>query len=208
MTQPGLTPAQRRIYRAALYLFAEKGVTQVSVRELAEQAGVARGTVYNHVDSVETLFEQVSEALTREMNQRIVQSFRHSHDSDSRLATAIRLYIKRAHEEPAWGQFISRFGFTSPPLRRLGAGAPVQLLLDGIQRGHYQVRTDQLSAVITMIGSSVLGAIYLVRQGVRTWRDAGSDCAELVLRSLGVAPERAQQLAQGELPALPEPRWQ
>ena len=90
----------------------------------------------------------------------------------------------------------------------MGAGAPVQLLLDGIQRGHYQVRTDQLSGVITMIGSSVLGAIYLVRQGLRTWRDAGSDCAELVLRSLGVAPERAQQLAQGELPALPEPRWQ
>lgn len=208
MLQPGLTTAQRRIYQAALKLFAEKGVTRISVSELAEQAGVARGTVYNNVSCVDTLFEDVSQSLTLEMNQRIVSSFRQLHDADARLAAGIRLYVRRAHEEPAWGQFISRFGFTSAPLRRLGAGAPVQILVEGIQRGHYSVKADQLPAVITMISSSVLGAIYLVREGLRTWRDAGSDCAELVLRSLGVPAERARELAHAELPVLPEPRWQ
>lgn len=208
MLQSGHTTAQRRIYQAALKLFAERGVTRISVRELAEHAGVARGTVYNNIGSVEQLFEDVSQSLTLEMNQRIVSSFRQLPDADARLAAGIRLYVRRAHDEPAWGQFISRFGFTSAPLRRLGAGAPVQILIDGIQRGHYSVRADQLPAVITMISSSVLGAIYLVREGLRTWRDAGSDCAELVLRSLGVPAERAHRIAHDELPLLSESRWQ
>lgn len=206
MLQPGLTTAQRRIYKAAIHLFAEKGSTQVTVRELADIAGVARGTVYNHVDSIEDLFEDVAVDLADEMNHRILNAFRQHPDPAAKLAAGIRHYVRRAHEDPAWGDFISRFGFNSVALRRLGSGAPVQILLDGIQRGQYQVRQDQLSAVITMAASSVLGAIYLVREGLRTWRDAGSDCAELVLRALGIPADEARALATAELMPLPEPR--
>lgn len=206
MLQPGLTTAQRRIYNAALQLFAEKGASQVTVRELADTAGVARGTIYNHVDSIENLFEDVAIHLADEMNQRILSALRAQPDPAAKLAAGIRHYVRRAHEDPAWGRFISRFGFNSAALRRLGSGAPVQILMDGIQRGLYQVRQDQLSAVITMVASSVLGSIYLVREGLRTWRDAGSDCAELVLRALGLPAEQARLLAVAELPPLPEPR--
>ncbi|MAD45431.1 MAG: TetR family transcriptional regulator [Oceanospirillaceae bacterium] len=206
MLQPQLTSAQRRIYNAAIYLFAEKGSTQVTVSELADTAGVARGTIYNHVDSVQTLFEDVAVHLANEMNQRILSALRQQQDPALKLATGVRHYIRRAHEEPAWGNFISRFGFSSAALRRLGSGAPVQILMDGVQSGQYRIRADQLSAVITMIGSSVLGAIYLVREGLRTWRDAGTDCAELLLRALGVSEEQARALATAELLPLPEPR--
>ncbi|MAY01070.1 MAG: TetR family transcriptional regulator [Oceanospirillaceae bacterium] len=208
MLQPQLTSAQRRIYNAAIYLFAEKGSTQVTVSELADTAGVARGTIYNHVDSVQTLFEDVAVHLANEMNQRILSALRQQQDPALKLATGVRHYIRRAHEDPAWGNFISRFGFSSAALRRLGSGAPMQILMDGVQTGQYRIRADQLSAVITMIGSSVLGAIYLVREGLRTWRDAGTDCAELLLRALGVSEERARALATAELPPLPEPRIQ
>jgi hypothetical protein len=144
--------------------------------------------------------------LADEMNHRILNAFRQHPDPAAKLAAGIRHYVRRAHEDPAWGDFISRFGFNSVALRRLGSGAPVQILLDGIQRGQYQVRQDQLSAVITMATSSVLGAIYLVREGLRTWRDAGSDCAELVLRALGIPADEARALATAELMPLPEPR--
>lgn len=199
MLQPDLSTAQRRIYQAALSLFAEKGISQVSVSELADRAGVARGTIYNHIDSIESLFNDVAQTLTDEMNQRIHSSFRHISDPDLRLAVGIRLYVKRAHQEPEWGLFISRFGFSSPVLRRLGAGFPMQILVDGIGRGHYTIQADQVSAMIAMIGSSVLGAMYLVREGLRTWRDAGSDCAEMILRALGVPEARARQLAHSDL---------
>lgn len=206
MLQPGSTMAQRRIYQAALRLFAERGVSQVTVRELADCAGVARGTIYNHVESVESLFDDVATTLCNDMNQRIQASFRHCHDPDSRLATAIRLYVRRAHEEPEWGLFVCRFGFNSTALRRLGAGLPVRILMDGIHRQRYTLQPDQLSSVVIMICSSVLGAMYLVREGLRTWRDAGSDCAELALRALGLSEEQARQLAHAELPALADGR--
>lgn len=204
MLQPSSSSAQRRIYQAALRLFGEKGIQHVSVKELAENAGVARGTIYNHVESIEALFEDVAETLSAEMNQRLILSFRQLHDPDLRLAVGIRLYIKRAHDDPDWGLFVSRFGFHSTALRRLGASQPIQILMDGIQSNRYNLNIDQLSACIAMLTSSVLGAMYLVRDGLRTWRDAGSDCAELVLRALGVPSQQARQLATTELPMLAE----
>ena len=38
-------------------LFAEQGVTQVTVSTLAAAAGVARGTVYSNVQDIDGLFE-------------------------------------------------------------------------------------------------------------------------------------------------------
>ena len=204
MLQPSSSAAQRRIFQAALRLFGEKGIQNVSVKELAENAGVARGTIYNHVESIEALFEDVALTLSAEMNQRLALSFRQISDPSMRLAVGIRLYIKRAHDDPEWGLFVSRFGFHSAALRRLGASQPIQILIDGIQSQRYNLNIDQLSACIAMLTSSVLGAMYLVRDGLRTWRDAGTDCAELVLRALGVPAAQARQLATTELPMLAE----
>jgi hypothetical protein len=60
-----------------------------------------------------------------------------------------------------------------------------------------------LLSVLTLISSSVLGSIFLVLEGHRTWRESGSDTAELVLRALGVPLEEAKALATVELPVLP-----
>ena len=58
-----MTAAETRIHDAALRIFAEKGVTQLTVSELAEEAGVARGTVYNNLGSTDALFEEVAAGL-------------------------------------------------------------------------------------------------------------------------------------------------
>lgn len=198
MLNPAASAAQQRIYQAALKLFALKGSTELNVSELAAEAGVARGTIYNHVTAIDELFKEVADVLASEMNQRILLSFRQQPDPDIKLANGIRLYVKRAHDEPYWGLFVSRFAFSSE-LRRLGAGAPMKILMDGIAHGRYSMRPDQLSSSVILMGSSVVGAMYLVREGLRTWRDAGSDCAEMVLRALGLPPERARAIAQAPL---------
>ncbi|MCY1542913.1 hypothetical protein D9M68_786920 [compost metagenome] len=56
-----------------------------------------------------------------------------------------------------------------------------------------------------MIGGVVLTGMLLVLEGHKTWRDAGSDAAELVLRALGIGAKEAQAIAAKELPALPPP---
>ncbi|WP_139042661.1 helix-turn-helix domain-containing protein, partial [Aequoribacter fuscus] len=48
--------SQKRIHAAAIRLFAETGAQKISIRDLAEEAGVARGTIYAYLDQSPDLF--------------------------------------------------------------------------------------------------------------------------------------------------------
>jgi AcrR family transcriptional regulator len=201
-----LTSSQLRIHRAALRLFAERGSADITVRDLAEAAGVARGTIYNNQLNPDTLFEDIASQLSTEMNARIIKSFAQDTDAAVRLAQGVRMYIRRAHEEPDWGRFICRFAFSSKSMADLWTGkdSPLPDVMNGLQTQRYDFRPDQLMSVISVIAGSVLTAIFLVLEGHRTWRDAGSDTAQLLLRALGLTPQEAEQLARADLPVLPE----
>lgn len=198
-----LNPTQRRIHQAAFRLFAEKGTSQVNILDLAQEAGVARGTVYSNIESMESLFETVASHLAREMHERVKKSFDAIEDPAQRLANGIRLFIRRAHEDSQWGVFIHKFAMSNSSLREMFTSQATTDLLNGLANGRYKFQQEQLLSVMTLISSSVLGSIFLVLEGHRTWRESGSDTAELVLRALGVPPEEARALATTELPALP-----
>ncbi|KVZ18417.1 TetR family transcriptional regulator [Burkholderia cepacia] len=201
--EPNL-PIISRIHRAAFELFAQKGETQVSISELAQAAGIARGTVYNHVPSPEALFETVAAQMAEEMHKRVVASFVGITDPAQRLANGIRYFIRRAHEEPHWGRFLSRFAFSDDTLQGLWTGPTMRDVVAGLEQQRYNFRPEQLHSAMAVIAGSALASIVLVLDGHRTWRDAGSDTAELVLRSLGVDNETARRHATAELPPLAE----
>ena len=46
---------RERIERTALKLFVENGVTETSIRDIAREAGVSQGAMYNHYASKEDL---------------------------------------------------------------------------------------------------------------------------------------------------------
>lgn len=199
-----LTPAQIRIHRAAIQLFAENGGSQVSVSELAAAAGIARGTVYNNVESPEQLFETVAAQLAHEMHARIMVSFATVNDPVQRLANGCRMFIRRAHEEPHWGRFVNRFSFNTKSLQDLLQSQLLQDVMAGMQAGRYSFRPEQLPGVIAMIAGTVLTSMFMVLEGHRTWRQAGADTTELVLRAMGLPIDQARALATSELPPLPE----
>ncbi len=199
-----LTPAQIRIYEAAVRFFAERGTTHASVTELAQAAGLARGTIYNNVANLDSLFEEVATALGDEMHGRILASFESMDDPARRLACGIQLFVRRAHEEPHWGRFIVRFAFTTSTMRSLLSGPPARDLGDGLAKGRYRFRPEQMQSVLAFVGSVTLAAMWLVLNGEKTWREAGSDAAELMLCSIGVAAQEARALASEDLPPLPE----
>jgi AcrR family transcriptional regulator len=197
-------PAQARIYEAAVRLFAENGTTHASVTELAQAAGLARGTIYNNVENLDALFEEVATALGDEMHARIVASFESMDDPARRLACGVRFFVRRAHEEPHWGRFIVRFAFTASTMRRLLAGPPARDLSEGLARGRYTFRPEQTPSILAFVGSATLAAMWLVLDGEKTWREAGSDAAEMMLRAIGVDAKEARAFAHIDLPPLPE----
>jgi AcrR family transcriptional regulator len=198
-----LTAAQRRLYRAALQLFADTGVTRVGVSELAQAAGVARGTVYNNVSDLDGLFFEVAGHLSAEMNERIALVVKEIEDPALRLACGIRYFTRRAHEDPPWGRFMCRFALNTTSLQEIWTGQPVKDLVEGLEKGRYRFKREQLISAVAMLTGVVLGAMLLVLEGRKTWREAGSDAAELVLVALGIPRDEAGVLAGGELPILP-----
>ena len=199
-----MTAARRRMREAAIRLFAEKGSTQVSMSELAQAAGVARGTAHNNLESPDAFFREIASELADEMNDRITLSSDGVSDPTRRLAYAIRFYVRRAHEEPDWGRFLLRFAISEQALQAFWLGQPIQDLTRGHESGAFSFRPDQTPSALGFIAGSVLGAILLVLDGHRTWRDAGRDAVEFALRALGVSEPVARDLAVADLPPLLE----
>ena len=146
-----LSQARRRIHAAAMKLFAERGVTKVTISELASAAGMARGTIYSHVPDVDSLFEDVAAQLAREMIERVVAGFAGLADPPQRLAIGVRQYIRRAHEEPLWGRFMSRFGMSPALTQALHGTDPIADFEAGIASGRYRVAPDQLTAMVGLL---------------------------------------------------------
>jgi AcrR family transcriptional regulator len=195
--------SKQRIYDAAVRLFADRGVVPVNVSELATAAGVARGTIYNNVGEPGELFGQIAGQLGSEMHERVARSFDRIHDPAQRLANGLRFFVRRAHDEPHWGRFIVRFAFSNVALQGMWNGQPVRDLELGLASGRYDFERAQMPSVIAMIFGSGVSAMFLVLEGHKTWREAGSEAAVFVLRALGVAADEARALAQVELPTLP-----
>ena len=196
---PPLTGAQRRLHRAALQLFAERGVTRINASELAEAAGMARGTVYNNLSDLDSLFSQVAAQLGAEMANRIYRNIGPIADPAQRLANGIRYFTKHAHDDPLWGRFVCRFALSSDSLQEIWTGQAIEDLLEGLSTGRYIFQQEQLASATTLITGAILGSILLVLEGRKTWRDAGSDTAQFVLIAMGVPREEAQAIARSEL---------
>jgi AcrR family transcriptional regulator len=194
--------ARRRIHAAAMKLFAERGVTKVSISELALAAGMARGTIYSHVPEIDRLFEDVAAQLAHEMTSRVAAGFAGIDDPAQRLSIGVRQYVRRAHEEPLWGRFMSRFGLSTVVMQSVMGSEAVSDLRAGVESGRYRIAPGQLEAAVALLSGSTLAAMLPVLDGHVTWRDAGSDLAELMLAALGLERDEASALARCALPPL------
>lgn len=195
--------ARWRIHGAAMKLFAERGVTKVSISELASAAGVARGTIYAHVPDIDRLFDEVAGQLAREMTERVVAGCADISDPAQRLAIGVRQYIRRTHEEPLWGRFMTRVGLGPDVIQAVMASEAMTDLEAGVESGRYLIRRAQIPAMVALLTGGTLAAMLPVLEGHGTWREIGSDTAELLLVALGLSRDEARALATNELRPLP-----
>ena len=198
-----MSSAEQRIHGAALRLFAEKGSSTITVSELAEEAGIARGTVYNNVQSPDELFEKVAAELADEMHARLQSVLTSLDDPAERLATGIRCFLRRAHEEPHWGRFLIRFSFSNRSLQSMWNGPPMADLVLGLSKRRYEFPAEQLQSVVGLITGSTIAAMFTMLNGYKSWQDAGSETAQLILRSLGISAGEARRIATKKLPSVP-----
>lgn len=194
--------ARARIYSAAVRLFAEHGGDELTVSELADAAGIARGTIYNNIETPDNLFGDVAASLSREMLMRTEATMRDIEDPVERIATGMRLFIRRAHEERDWGRFLVRFALTHAALQNMMREPPAQDIARAIETGRFRAENSVAASLAAMLTGSTLATMSAVLRGDQPWRAAGSDAAMLFLRAGGVRSAEAEKLSRLELPPL------
>lgn len=197
----GESAVSSRIRDAALQIFATKGSKEINISELAKQAGVSRGSIYNHVDQNTCLFEQIVADTSRDMYERTVASIDGIDDPAQRLASGVRMFIRRSHDEPHWGRFMVKFALNNEPLRDILTG----IIERGIETKRFSLAPSKTQSAVAMLAGTTLSSMLFVQEGHLTWRQAGTDASELILRALGLAETDAINIAHLELPDLAHP---
>lgn len=195
--------AMFRIHQAALRIFAQDGGTSLSVSDLARRAGLSRGTIYNNLDDPSTLFDAVCDMTAREFREAILGACADMDDPAEKISAAIRLTVRRVHDDTDWGRFIARYAMLEPRLGSFWADMPAQELRRGLASGRFAIHRNQIASITATAGGATFGAMSLVLDGRRTWREAGSDTAEIILRGLGIEKAEARNITQVDLDPLP-----
>jgi len=80
-----------RLVEAACAVFAEKGYASTRVAEIAERAGVGKGTVYEYFTSKEALLFAVFESINADISSRMNDSLAAGGSTEEQLQNLMRL---------------------------------------------------------------------------------------------------------------------
>jgi len=86
------------VRRTALELFATKGFQSVSLRQLADAVGIQAGSLYNHIESKQTLLFDFIEELDSLLLHAITQELKSRRNAISALEAFVKTYMTIALE--------------------------------------------------------------------------------------------------------------
>lgn len=193
---------QNRLWHAAIGVLSETGAEQVNISDLAKAAGVARGTVYNNLDTPTLRYDRLSAQMTNHSEAALADALSHVDGAANQISVLIRLMLRRADRDPVWAAFIARFVLMDPNLQKFWSGIPARILMEGRQAGTFFYDGIALDSVTSQMGGAVLMGIIYVHHGRMKWDAVGADTVRLVLRSVGLSEADATQATKCPLPDI------
>jgi AcrR family transcriptional regulator len=99
---PGPSPLRSRLIASARRLFGTKGYFAVSIDDLCREAGVAKGTFYNHFRSKESIWLAVVEEATEEIATKLTKAGEQG-PSEGVLRSVLRPAVPLLTDVLSWG---------------------------------------------------------------------------------------------------------
>lgn len=96
---PRETDTKERIERSAMRLFVERGFGETSIREIAIQAGVSQGAMYNHYISKEELAWELFSRYFSQIGQELRQIAAAQGTISAKLRDLVRHVFRRFDED-------------------------------------------------------------------------------------------------------------
>jgi AcrR family transcriptional regulator len=179
-----------QVIDVARRLFGERGTTDVSMDEIAAEAGVARSTVYVYFANRDELLGACLKRMLDQLLEGIADDWERDTEPRPRLRILIEGMFERLDENPAFfrlaliGQGSVAVGSELALIGLEVAGMLQGLYLEGLSTG--QFRSMDPDRAISLIGQQIYGAMS-VRAGEPLplpRADAAAEVTEFVLRGL------------------------
>lgn len=89
---------RRQIVEGALRVFTTKGFHQATVREIADEAGLTMGSLYNYIRSKEDIIYIVYDYVTRQLRDEMTKAIAGIDDPEERLKAAMWQNLNAVHQ--------------------------------------------------------------------------------------------------------------
>lgn len=182
---------------AALRLFARQDVAATALQELASEAEVSTGTIYNYFRTREELAEAVGVAMASEFSETISHRSEGISSGSRRLAIGVRMFIRQAHADPQWASALVRVIHFDRAMHSQLAGYVLADLRAGLEEGVFRYADEGIA--LDLVVSVATGAMRAAMEG-RALDEHDIKVTEMVLLALGAPAAKAKKIAALPLP--------
>lgn len=137
-TSRGLGDKDQRILDAAKILFSRYGLKKTSIEEIAQHAGLGKGTVYLYFKSKDEIFSVLANRLTTEYKESLDQALSVPATPTEKLQTFIRIRVGY------WDKTFKEYGATAESILEAEASPVVDELRKQYMGGHIKVISNIL----------------------------------------------------------------
>ncbi|WIE49829.1 TetR/AcrR family transcriptional regulator [Pseudomonas sp. GM17] len=181
----------------AFRIFARQDVATTVFQDLATEADVSTGTIYNYFRTREELAEAVGIYLASELSEAITQLSVGVTSGAQRLAIGVRMFVLRAQADLQWANALARLIHFDRAMHVQLTQHVLEDLRAGAEEGVFQYEDEDIA--LDVVISCATGAIRAVMEG-RAVGEHDVRVTEMVLRALGATPAKAKKIAAMPLP--------
>ncbi len=209
-SRPGRNERRKARTRGALLaagqrLFGEQGFDATTVAEIAEDADVAIGSLYNYFATKDELLAALLEETLLAQLGRMQARRVGVEDPAEAISVAHRHFVRVAWEEPEWARLLVRLDVPYRVTDNVLSKPALRDLRAGIDAGRFQVVDPPLS--LRASGGALIAVMHAVLLG-ELGEQADCEHAEGVLRSFGLDPAEAAEIARRPMPDAAAPEVQ
>jgi TetR/AcrR family fatty acid metabolism transcriptional regulator len=160
---------REQIVDVARRLFGERRSTDISIEEIAAEAGVARSTVYVYFDNRNDLLGACLRGMHQQMEDELAIEFARDGSPSGRLRSLIRALLHQVDRDPAFFRLaIGSHGSRSDSAAALDADLQLislavaqvidDVVADGVDAG--QFRPMPTGRAASLVGQQLYGALW------------------------------------------------
>ena len=189
---------RQQLVNAAVRIYAHKGAGELALHELAQEAGVASGTVYNYFRTKEEVLNAVGIALAEELSHQVTSVCEGVTDGAERFSIGVRTFVRQAEQDPEWAGALINVVRYAEGMRSAVAESIRNDLRIGRKQGHFHY--DEEDIAVGLVVSGVMSVMVGIVEG-RGVKGQDAIVTKMLLQALGMDGQAATHLVNKPVPS-------